>query len=103
MFTGEGLNFDGLVVGAALILIMWIGRTACIKGEYYFTRKLWILFLIIGIFSVGMALFVKDVILSSVLSIFGFTFLWGIHEIIEQEERVRKGWFPRRKKLNKDA
>lgn len=89
-------NFQGLIIGL-------IGRTACIKGEYYFTRKLRVLFLIIGLFSVGMAFFVEDVILSSVLSIFGFTFLWGIHEIIEQEERVRKGWFPRRKKLRKDA
>jgi hypothetical protein len=32
-----------------------------------------------------------------------FAFLWGIHEIIEQEEQVRKGWFPRSKKLRKDA
>lgn len=98
IFIDHGVNFDGLVVGASLIIIMWFGRLACIKGEYYFTKKLWVLFLVTGLLSVGAALFVKPVIFSSVLSIFGFTFLWGIHEIIEQEERVNKGWFPRRKK-----
>ena len=33
-------------------------------------------------------------VIASVLSIFGLTMLWGIHEVIEQEERVQKGWFP---------
>lgn len=102
MFISGSVNFDGIVVGASLILIMWIGRVACIKGEYYFSKRLWVLFLIIGIVSVGAALFIEPVICSSVLSIFGFTFLWGIHEIIEQEERVNKGWFPRRKKEKHD-
>ncbi len=98
IFLEYGVNFDGLITGASLVIIMWVGRLACIKGEYYFTKKLWILFLITGLLSVVAALFVEPVIFSSVLSIFGFTFLWGIHEIIEQEERVKKGWFPRRKK-----
>jgi hypothetical protein len=103
MFISDGLNFDGLAVGASLILIMWIGRMACIKGEYYFSKKLWIMFLAIGIFSLAVALFIEPVVFSAVLSIFGFTFLWGIHEIIEQEERVNKGWFPKRKKRQDDG
>jgi hypothetical protein len=28
------------------------------------------------------------------VGVFGFSSLWSIHEIIEQEERVKKGWFP---------
>ncbi len=103
MFLNEGLNFGGLIAGAALIMIMWIGRTACIRGEYFFTKKLWILFLVIGLASLASALFVDSLIISSVLSIFGFTFLWGIHEIIEQEERVKKGWYPKRKKNGKSS
>jgi hypothetical protein len=99
----EGINIDGILVGASLMVIMWVGRMACIKGEYYFTKKFWVAFLLIGIISVGSALFVESLIFSSILSIFGFTFLWGIHEIIEQEERVSKGWFPARKQKRKDG
>jgi len=28
------------------------------------------------------------------LGVLGCTFLWSIQELYEQEERVRKGWFP---------
>jgi hypothetical protein len=92
----ESLNFSGLIIGIATIVIIWFGRYACIKGEYYFTKKLWYLFLVVGIISVVGSLFIFNTIISAVISIFGFTFLWGIHEIIEQEERVEKGWFPKR-------
>ena len=102
-FHNEGLNFSGIIVGSALMVIMWTGRIACIKGEYYFTKSLWILFLITGIISAGSSLLVGSLIFSSILSIFGFTFLWGIHEIIEQEDRVKKGWFPKRNKKSRNV
>lgn len=94
----EALNFSGVIIGFATIAIIWFGRYSCIKGEYYFTKKLWYLFLLIGIIGIPLSLIINNIILSAIISIFAFTFLWGIHEIIEQEERVRKGWFP--KKLN---
>jgi len=94
----ESLNFSGLIIGIATIVIIWFGRYACIKGEYYFTKKLWFIFLLVGILSVVSSLFIYNTIISAVVSIFGFTFLWGIHEIIEQEERVQKGWFPKNEK-----
>jgi lysylphosphatidylglycerol synthetase-like protein (DUF2156 family) len=94
----ESLNFSGLIIGIATIVIIWFGRYACIKGEYYFTKKLWFIFLLVGILSVVSSLFIYNTIISAVVSIFGFTFLWGIHEIIEQKERVQKGWFPKNEK-----
>lgn len=33
--------------------------------------------------------------LSAMLAILGFSLLWIIRELFEQQERVRKGWFPR--------
>jgi hypothetical protein len=99
--AGMELNLSGLMVGAATFLIIVFGRWACIAGEYYFTKWLWIAFLIIGIASLAGALLIKNVIPASVLSIFGLTLLWGIHEIIEQEERVAKGWFPANPKRKK--
>lgn len=88
------LNLSGLIVGAASFFIIIFGRWACIAGEYYLTKKLWYAFLVVGIASLAGALFIEAIIPASVLSIFGLTMLWGIHEILEQEVRVAKGWFP---------
>jgi len=90
----NSINLSGLIVGGATFLIIIFGRWACIAGEYYFTKKLWIAFLISGIASLIASLLIETMIPASLLSIFGLTMLWGIHEIIEQEERVAKGWFP---------
>ena len=91
---GLDLNLAGLIVGGATFLIIIFGRYACIAGEYHFTKRLWIAFLISGSGALIAALFIDNLITASIVSIFGLTMLWGIHEIIEQEERVNKGWFP---------
>ena len=99
--TFPQLNFSGLIIGTATFVIILVSRYACIKGEYYFTKKFWIAFLLIGILSVTSALFTRNLLLSAILSVNGFSFFWGIGEIIEQEERVKKGWFPKRKEKNR--
>lgn len=91
-----GLNLDGLIAGLATWLIIWATRYACIKGEYYFRRKFRYVFLAFGIAGVIAGLLSNQLVVSAVLSIFGFANLWGIHEVIEQEERVSKGWYPRK-------
>jgi hypothetical protein len=37
---------------------------------------------------------INSSMISSIIGVVGFSSLWSIHEIIEQEERVKKGWFP---------
>ncbi|MDR3226952.1 MAG: DUF4491 family protein [Prevotellaceae bacterium] len=91
-------NFSGIIVGLALFVIIYVSQWACIKGEYYFTKKFWIVFLIIGIAGIAASLFIDNIIVSSIFSILGFVSLWGIGETIKQEERVKKGWFPKRQK-----
>lgn len=100
LFIGT-YNLTGIIIGAGAFLIIAIGRYSTIKAEYYFSRRFWIGFLIIGVAGLALSLLADSFILSSLLSIFGFTYLWGIGEIIEQEKRVERGWFPenpRRKK-----
>ncbi|MDP4208695.1 MAG: DUF4491 family protein [Bacteroidota bacterium] len=92
------LNYNGVIAGAASFVIIAVSRYICIKAEYYFSKKFWIVFLLIGLGSIGASLFLGKTIVSAILGINGFTFLWGIGEIIEQEERVKKGWFPRNPK-----
>ncbi len=91
-----GLNLYGLIAGVATWIIIWLTRYACIKGEYHFRRAFRFVFLGFGVLGVLLALVVNDLLGSAILAIFGFTNLWGIHEVIEQEERVEKGWFPRK-------
>ncbi len=94
----HSFHLDGIVLGGATYIIILLGRYSCIAGEYYFTKKIWKLFLGLGLLSLVLSLFVSNLMLSGILSITGFTYLWGIKEVIEQEKRVHKGWFPKNPK-----
>jgi len=94
------LNFSGIIIGISTFLIIAIARYACIKGEYYFSKKFWIVFLTLGIGFLIAALLINELLVACIMAIAGFSFLWGIGEIIEQEERVKKGWFPKKPKKN---
>ncbi len=95
------LQLGGLIIGAAAFLSIAFGRYATIKAEYHFSKKFWVVFLIFGVAMLAVALFIDRFMVSAILAILGFTFLWGIGEIIEQEERVRKGWFPKNPRKKK--
>ncbi len=92
------MNFQGIIVGALAFLIIGLFHPIVIKAEYYFSKKIWPLFLISGVLFLGWALLVTGAVLSSALGVLGFTCLWSILELFEQEERVKKGWFPQNPK-----
>lgn len=94
----ENIELSGLLAGFAVFIIIIFARWLCIWGEYHFSKFFWIFFLIVGLISVSASIFVDDLLTSSILSANGFIFLWGIHETIEQEERVKKGWFRKKQK-----
>ena len=85
---------SGLIIGAITFLIIGVFHPIVIKCEYYFTDKVWPIFLIGGLIFCVLSLFVHQVILSATLAVVGFTMLWCIGELKEQTERVKKGWFP---------
>lgn len=89
------MNFEGLLVGIFTFLIIGISHPVVIKTEYYFGTRPWWIYLLVGIAAVAAALLTRSVIASALLGVAGFTAFWGIKELFEQEERVRKGWFPR--------
>lgn len=93
--SGGLMNFTGLVIGVSSFLIIGIFHPIIIKCEYYFTDKIWPLFMIIGIITILLSCFIQEVIISSILAIFGCTCMWSIIELKEQRERVNKGWFPK--------
>ena len=63
--------------------------------EYYTGTRLWWVFLLIGLGCTVGALLIVSLFWSALCGIVGFSSFWTIKELFEQEERVRKGWFPR--------
>jgi hypothetical protein len=89
------MNIQGILIGAGAFLIIGVFHPIVIKTEYYFGTSVWPVFLIVGLATLGISLFVKNVLAAGILGVFGFSCLWSIQELFEQAERVEKGWFPR--------
>lgn len=92
------LNYYGIVLGAVSFLIIGLFHPLVIKGEYYFGKKIWWLFLFTGIICSILSLLFENTFLSVTLGVFGFSSFWGIKEVIEQEQRVLDGRFPKNPK-----
>lgn len=92
------MNFEGLMIGIIAFLIIGVFHPIIIKCEYYFTEKIWPVFLITGILTIVLSCFIHQAIVSAALAIFGCTCLWSIIELKEQTKRVEKGWFPKNPK-----
>lgn len=88
------MHFKGLIIGLATFIIIGIFHPIVIKAEYYIGKKIWPLFLIVGLGLIGISIFIENITISAIIGVTGFSSLWSINKIIEQEERVKKGWFP---------
>lgn len=90
------LNFTGVIIAVCSFFIIGVFHPIVIKCEYHFSKKIWPLFLIFGILFCTASLFVQNEILAPLLGITGCSCVWSIKEILEQEKRVEKGWFPKK-------
>lgn len=91
-------HLAGLIIGICTFLIIGLFHPIVVKVEYYWGTKSWWVFLALGVVGVAGSLWIDNVIGSSLLGVFAFSSFWTIKEIFEQEERVRKGWFPKNPK-----
>ena len=91
-------HLAGLVIGICTFLIIGLFHPIVIKAEYHWGTRCWWLFLFLGLAGSAAAIWIDNLFLSSLLGVFAFSCFWSIHEIFEQEERVRKGWFPKNPK-----
>lgn len=91
-------HLSGLVIGICTFLIIGLFHPVVVKAEYYWGTKCWWIFLVLGITGVAATLLVDNLMISSLLGVFSFSSFWTIKEIFEQEERVKKGWFPKNPK-----
>lgn len=89
------MQWDGVIIGAVCFFVIGLFHPLVIKGEYYFGVRIWWLFLLAGIATLGASIFVENVILSASLGVFGCSSFWSIGELFHQRKRVEKGWFPK--------
>lgn len=92
------MSFLGIAIGLSSFLIIGILHPVVIKTEYYFGKKVWPIFAVLGTICLLVSLFVQSIFFSILLAVLGFSLYWSIFELFEQEKRVAKGWFPRNPK-----
>lgn len=88
------MHLNGLIIGIVTFLVIGVFHPIVIKTEYYLGKKAWPAFLIVGLIFIALSIFISSIIVSAIIGVLGFSSLWSIHELVEQEERVKKGWFP---------
>lgn len=94
---GNRMNIEAIIIGVASFAIIGLFHPVVVKCEYYFSAKVWPVFLVAGIAFLAAALFL-DGIAAYVLALIGTACLWSIVELKEQEKRVERGWFPKNPK-----
>ncbi len=85
----------GILIGVSTFLIIGLFHPLVIKAEYYIGVKSWWLFLLLGVISALLSLFISNLFLSILFGVVAFSSFWSIGEVFEQRKRVQKGWFPK--------
>ena len=55
-----------------------------------------------GVAFACLSLFINSLVWSTIVGVTAFSCFWSIHELIEQDKRVAKGWFPANPKRKKN-
>ncbi len=96
------MNYEGILIGVGAFIIIGALHPVVIKAEYHFGKRVWPAFLTVGLVCCAASLWLPGAVLPALAAVLGCSLLWSIRELHEQEERVKKGWFPanpRRKDL----
>lgn len=88
------MNCLGIIVGLATFIIIGIFHPLVIKAEYHLGKRCWWMFALAGVAFAVLSLFIKSLVWATITGVAAFSCFWSIHELIEQENRVKKGWFP---------
>ena len=92
------MHFNGILLGLASFLSICLFHPIVIFCEYHFSYRCWPVFLAAGIALLLASAFVRELLLSAILGVIGFSCLWSIVELFQQRKRVEKGWFPKNPK-----
>ena len=97
----ETYNLTGLIIGICTFLIIGLFHPVVIKAEYYWGTGCWWIFLVLGIVGTIAALWVTNVLWSSLLGVFAFSSF--IRRFLNRRRGYVKGGFPqtRRNRIKK--
>ncbi len=90
------MNAEGILIGAAVFLMIGFFHPIVIKAEYHLGTRCWPAFAIVGTAGVVGSLLVENTLISVLLGAFAFSCFWSILELFEQKKRVERGWFPKK-------
>lgn len=96
------MNFVGLGLGIATLLIIGLGFVWVIRSEYYLGYLWWPFIMGLGILVVMGSLFVPWFWVSALMGISGASIIWGSTELKEQAVRAELGWYPFNPKTKPD-
>lgn len=96
------MNYTGILLGLCSFLVIGIFHPLVIKAEYYFGRRSWWGFLIMGLIFMALSLMCHIQFLSILFGVIAFSAFWGIGEVFAQHRRVKRGWFPMNPRRKKD-
>ena len=88
------MNFFGMGLGLATLLIIGFGFVWVIRGEYYFGYLWWPYVIGLGAALVAASVFVPSTWGSALLGALGASLVWGATELKEQAVRAEIGWYP---------
>ena len=91
------MNFSGILIGVLTFFLIGLFHPIVIYAEYYFGSRCWPVFLLVGILCMILSVRMQEILWSVSLGVLGVSCFWSIKELKEQEKRVAKGWFPKRK------
>lgn len=92
------MNWFGLLLGLATLLIIGLGFVWVIRGERYFGLLWWPYVMALGVALILASLFVPSAWASALLGVAGASLVWGATEFKEQAVRAELGWYPFRAK-----
>ncbi len=88
------MDFFGLLISIATLLIIGLGFPLVIHGERIFGYLCWPYMMSIGILFIVLSIFVNINWASAIIGVIGATFVWGSTELKEQAVRTELGWYP---------
>lgn len=97
------INISGIITGLATFFIIGLFHPIVIKAEYHFGKGCWWVFALAGVAFAVLSLFIESLVWSTITGVTAFSCFWSIHELIEQERRVARGWFPSNPKRRKNS
>ena len=77
------MYLHGIVLGLASFLSIGVFHPIVIWCEYHFSYRIWPLFAAAGMLLLAGSVFMRELILSAILGVIGFSCLWSIVELFQ--------------------